>query len=78
MAQFIAMKPSGTMKFAIALGYEKDSPEYVRIYTTMNNILRSLQGGASCKTFFSETLPNIKNGTTTSINQYCEYIAKLP
>lgn len=77
LAQFITMRPSGTMDFAIALGYKKDSPEYVKTYTTMNKILRSVQGGASCQTFFNETLPSIRNGSTKIINQYSEYIAQL-
>lgn len=77
LAQFITMIPSGTMDFAIALGYKKDSPEYVKTYTTMNKILRSVQGGASCRTFFNETLPSIRNGSTKIINQYSKHIAQL-
>lgn len=77
LTQFIAMRPSGTVNFALALGYKKDSPEYVKTYTTMNKILRSVQGGASCRTFFNETLPSIRNGSTKIINQYSEYIAQL-
>lgn len=68
--KFLNLKPTGTMEFARDLGYAVGTIEYNYVYRTINNILKTMQEGSSCKTFFNETFPAIRSGKITIKNDY--------